>query len=60
MCHGFGCEIKDNCSRHIANPSLMQSYFLDSPTQDGKSCEYFKHLPEKKVNNAQKNYEKVR
>jgi hypothetical protein len=35
MCNGDQCDIKENCYRYTANPSLVwQSMFMTSPIQD--------------------------
>lgn len=39
MCKGTGCEFKQTCHRHTAKEKpLMQSYFTNSPVEDG-ACE---------------------
>lgn len=40
MCEGAECPIKDSCRRFTAKVGLMQSYFLNSPTEDSE-CEYY-------------------
>ena len=31
MCKGLNCPLKDNCYRHTAKPSELQSYFSGPP-----------------------------
>lgn len=40
MCKGVGCEAKITCYRYIAEPSYMQSFFLQTPDING-GCEYY-------------------
>ena len=40
MCSGEGCDLKDECYRHTANPSDWQSWFMEVPIKDGK-CDMF-------------------
>ena len=47
MCRDSNCPLKDTCYRFKANPSFMQSYFLDSPRTE-KDCEYYWEDKEKK------------
>jgi hypothetical protein len=45
MCRGNGCEIKDNCYRHKAEPSeFRQSWFMEPPFDTESECEYFWEL----------------
>lgn len=42
MCVGTDCPMKNNCYRHTANPNeYRQSYFLDIPLKEDKSCDEF-------------------
>lgn len=44
MCHGDGCNVKETCYRHIVEPSLRQSYFVNPPykEENGKQiCEHY-------------------
>lgn len=40
MCPGGNCPKKESCFRYLADPGLMQSYFLDPPIEEGK-CQYY-------------------
>lgn len=40
MCDGQGCELKSTCYRYKANPSEWQSYFNETPIEDGQ-CDYY-------------------
>ena len=54
MCKGEDCTQSYKCYRYTAEPSMMQSYFLESPNKKVNECEYFwenvreKQLGEKK------------
>ena len=44
MCPGNSCPKKDTCYRHTAKPSMLQSYFTETPfaiIQDNFECEYY-------------------
>lgn len=42
MCKGVGCPVKEKCYRHTAPESeLWQSWFADSPIEDGKCDMYW-------------------
>jgi hypothetical protein len=43
-CKGEDCPIKESCKRFTAKESLMQSYFIESPIEDGKCKMYWKNL----------------
>lgn len=43
-CKGEGCPIKENCKRYTAKESLMQSYFIESPIENGKCEMYWQNL----------------
>jgi len=36
MCFGKDCPLKNGCIRYVAKPEKYQSYFTESPYQDGK------------------------
>ena len=40
MCNGQGCELKSTCYRYKSTPSIRQSYFIESPIEDGQ-CDYY-------------------
>ena len=40
MCKGEDCEARVTCYRFTAKPSKYQSYFSESPTENG-GCEYY-------------------
>jgi len=44
MCKGEGCPMRNNCYRYKAEPSMMQTYFLQTP-KDGPPyngvCKYY-------------------
>ena len=40
MCKGEGCEARVTCYRFTAKPSKYQSYFNESPAENG-GCEYY-------------------
>jgi len=40
-CKGEGCLIKESCKRFTAKESMMQSYFIESPIEDGKCKMYW-------------------
>lgn len=42
MCEGVGCVVKESCYRFTAIPNeLRQSYFVDSPIEEGKCSSYW-------------------
>ena len=42
MCQGTGCPLKEECYRHTAIPSAMQTFFVYVPYDHAyKGCEYF-------------------
>lgn len=42
MCLDEFCPMKDNCLRYISEASMRQSYFMDSPRDEGAStCDYY-------------------
>lgn len=43
MCKGTKCPMKKDCYRYKAKPSMMQSYFLNPPIENGE-CKYFMKL----------------
>lgn len=43
MCEGKGCDLKSTCYRYKADPGYRQSYFIDSPIEDGQ-CDYYEEL----------------
>lgn len=45
MCFGKGCPLKNNCIRYVAKPEKYQSYFEESPYNDGK-CDCFRDYKE--------------
>jgi hypothetical protein len=45
MCNGQGCELKSTCYRYKAEPSLRQSYFVESPIED-EQCDYYWEVQE--------------
>lgn len=49
MCTSNKCELRKDCYRHEATPSLMQSYFVlpDDDVSENKDCEYFLSLAPK-------------
>ena len=47
MCKGVGCEAKETCYRYTAEPSYMQSCFLQTPSINGKCNYYIKHITRK-------------
>jgi hypothetical protein len=50
MCPGDGCTKKDTCYRHTAEPNpYRQSWFFESPWEDGNCVEYIKASRPKKV-----------
>ena len=40
MCFGKDCPIKNDCIRYVAKPEKYQSYFEESPYNDGKCTCY--------------------
>jgi len=40
-CKGFYCPIKEKCYRFTAQPSQVQSYFMEIPIKDGKCDMYW-------------------
>lgn len=36
MCFGKDCPLKKDCIRYVAKPEKYQSYFEESPYNDGK------------------------
>lgn len=43
MCDGTGCDLKSSCLRYKAEPSEMQSYFIEAPIED-EQCDYYIEL----------------
>ena len=41
MCFGKDCPIKNDCIRYVAKPEKYQSYFEESPYNDGKCFIWF-------------------
>lgn len=41
MCFGDNCPLKKKCIRYLAKTEKYQSYFTESPYQDGK-CDCFR------------------
>jgi hypothetical protein len=57
-CTGEGCPLRDNCYRHTAKESTLQSYFIDIPFEikDGKlSCDMYWGETQNKILNMLKN-----
>lgn len=51
MCFGYGCPLKENCHRYLADPDRHQSYFALAPYDIEKEvCEYY--LKEKEKNDG--------
>lgn len=47
-CKGEGCPIKETCYRFTAPPSKWrQSYFVESPIREDKSCDHFMEIWDK-------------
>ena len=45
MCFGKDCPLKNDCIRYVAKPEKYQSYFEESPYNDGK-CDCFRDYRE--------------
>lgn len=43
-CKGEDCPIKESCKRFTPIESMMESYFIESPIEDGKCEMYCKNL----------------
>lgn len=42
MCRDTVCRLAGDCYRFMAKPSLRQSYFMESPREEGEDkCKYF-------------------
>jgi hypothetical protein len=42
MCAGGSCPKKQDCYRHTANPSYLQTYFVNAPYDvQSHDCNYF-------------------
>ena len=42
MCKGCGCNLKNTCYRHIAEPSeFRQSWFVNTPNEGIECSEYW-------------------
>lgn len=41
-CNGTGCDMKDRCYRYTAKSNeYRQSYFIDVPLKEDKTCDEF-------------------
>lgn len=40
MCNGKNCDLASTCLRYKAEPSMRQSYFIESPIED-EQCDYY-------------------
>lgn len=45
MCFGEDCPLKNDCIRYVAKPEKYQSYFEESPYNDGK-CDCYRDYKE--------------
>ena len=40
MCNGKKCDLASTCYRYKAEPGYRQSYFVESPIENGQ-CDYY-------------------
>ncbi len=41
MCKGTNCPVKESCYRYTAKPSNYQSWFMETPFNDGECDMYW-------------------
>jgi len=57
MCSGLGCDLKNECYRHMASYPYLKSFFSKPPIKN-KKCDYFIVLDTDNNSNKIDNYER--